>query len=82
MKFILHTIIDWNGISVYYNVYQMENYHFLARILDNPDEVDNVDELKFWLTGQGEWLSDDRIDRRQLDILGETIESYFRDHNK
>ena len=80
MKFILHTIIDWNGISVYYNVYQTEKDHYLAQILDNPHEVENVDELRFWLNEAGEWFSEGQLDYRQIEILGETIESYLIDH--
>jgi hypothetical protein len=73
VNFLFHTIILFDKIPVYYNIYSRANGYF-AEILDNPSKVEKATDFDVRLEF-GNWVSSENIDNAILQVLGEEI--YF-----
>jgi hypothetical protein len=77
MRFLFHTVIDFTGVPVYYNVYETYKYYFLE-LLDNPHEVNKA--RNFTLKKNKEtWASTLGLNSKQLETLIEEIKAKRRD---
>lgn len=72
MKFLFHTLIRFDGVPVYYNVFKNGDQYFL-QILHNPNGVSEA--ASFTLTKvDGKWKCSVKMSEREIEILGEEIE--------
>jgi hypothetical protein len=74
MKFLLTTVIEWDGQLVYYAIYHCQRHAFFAQVQDNPKQV--AAAVDFCFHWENEWRSE-AITGRQLYWLGEVVDKYF-----
>lgn len=73
MKFLFHTIITFDSIPVYYNVFKNRDHYFL-QILHNPQKVNEA--KSFTLKKEnGEWKCSVEMSERAVQVIGEQIEA-------
>ena len=76
MKFLFHTLIMYEVVAVYYNIYSKEQ-HYLAEVLSNPSQLQDATNFELY-NDNGEWHSSISLPTRCLDIVGEEIDNYNR----
>jgi len=74
LNFLFHTIILFDKIPVYYNIYSNANGYF-AEILDNPSKVEKATDFDVRIEYES-WVSSENIDNAILQVLGEEIISH------
>lgn len=76
MEFLFHTVVDFEGVLVYYNIYR-DGEGFLGEILDNPGKVAEARNFKIkkW---DGVWMSSERVPDGMVEKIGEEIEGKVR----
>lgn len=74
MKFLLHTVIEWENHLVYYDIYHCDQHTFFAQMVENPRHVSTA--VDFYFYWEGEWQSNGITDP-QLYWLGETVGKYI-----
>ena len=71
MEFLFHTIIFFDGVPAYYNVYRGSDHYFLE-VLENPKKV--VEAMDFELrVVDGEWECSVELDSKSIQILSDEI---------
>jgi hypothetical protein len=79
MRFLFHTLVDFDGKEVYYNIHSFNETCFWAGILDNPNDVkEAIDFVLDFI--DGEWTCSVKLPDRAIEILGEEILEYLRCH--
>jgi hypothetical protein len=71
LNFLFHTIILFDKIPVYYNIYSNPNGYF-AEILDNPEKLGKAADFDLRFENDS-WVSSKNIDDAILQVLGEEI---------
>jgi hypothetical protein len=71
LNFLFHTIIFFDNVPVYYNIYRKENGYF-AEILDNPEKVVKAADFDVRFENEN-WVSSKNIGDVILQGLGEEI---------
>jgi hypothetical protein len=72
MDFMFHTVISFEDVMVYYNVFKNNEYYFV-QVLHNPDNVDAP--MAFNLKRMNDvWKSSVTMTDKQIQALGEEIE--------
>lgn len=71
MNFLFHTIIEFDKIPVYYNVFK-SNDHYFIEILQNPQQVAEAKSFTLHLSGKSR-KSSELMQEKQTEILMEEI---------
>jgi hypothetical protein len=71
LNFLFHTIMLFDKIPVYYNIYSNANGYF-AEILDNPSRAEKATDFDVRFEDDT-WVSSKNIDSAILQVLGEEI---------
>ena len=71
MNFLFHTIIEFDNIPVYYNVFKC-NDHYFIEILENPKQVAEAKSFTLHPGGRTR-KSSELMQEKQIEILMEQI---------
>ncbi|HEY4481801.1 MAG TPA: hypothetical protein VI489_03020 [Candidatus Brocadiaceae bacterium] len=72
MEFLFHTVIIFDRVMVYYNVFKNNGYYFV-QVLHNPDNADAPVSFNMKRIND-EWKSSVTMSDKQIQALGEEIE--------
>ena len=71
MNFLFHTIIEFDNIPVYYNVFKSNDHYFLE-ILHNPKQVSEAKSFTLYPCRMNR-KSSELMQEKQIEILVEEI---------
>ena len=71
MNFLFHTIIEFDKIPVYYNVFK-SNDHYFIEILQNPQQVAEAKSFTLYPCSMNR-KSSELMQEKQIEILVEEI---------
>jgi hypothetical protein len=76
MNFLFHTIIEYDGVAVYYNVYRNDQYYF-AKVDSNPSQVAGAVDFELYKDNGG-WRCSISLPNNYLSILAEEIDNHVQ----
>jgi hypothetical protein len=76
MEFLFHTIVSFEGVPVYYNVYRGSDHYFLE-VLENPGKVEGAVDFELRVV-DGEWKCSVEYVVKQIEPVVEEIRHQIR----
>lgn len=71
MEFLFHTIVSFDGMAVYYNVFRATD-HYLFQVLQNPQSVSRASDFTLKEV-DSKWQCSIEMTEREVEVLVEDL---------